>query len=90
MDENLNRGRGVYTFKVHGSIYHNIGPLMPNDEHGRVPRFAQLYFFDTDHELDNRLHHVSNVDKNVLEMLQNMMHCCNPYAHAFRLAATMM
>ena len=34
VDETLSRGRGVYTFKVHGFVYHNIGPLMPSDEHG--------------------------------------------------------
>ena len=55
-----------------------------------MPHFAQLYFFDTDHELDNRLHHVLNVDKDYLQILQNLMHHCNPYASAIRSMAIMM
>ncbi|KAF1879729.1 hypothetical protein Lal_00039741 [Lupinus albus] len=41
-------GRGIYTFRAQGSIYHNIGGLHPNE--GDRPRFMQLYIYDTDHE----------------------------------------
>ena len=90
VDNSLSRGRGIYTFKVHGSIYHNIGPMMPGGVADQAPRFAQLYFYDTDHELQNRLHHVPELDVDVLRTLQSMMHRTNPYAQAFRSAAATM
>ena len=68
VDNSLSRGRGIYTFKVHGSIYHNIGPMMPGEVADQAPRFAQLYFYDTDHELQNRLHHVPELDMDVLKL----------------------
>ncbi|KAF1876586.1 hypothetical protein Lal_00021144 [Lupinus albus] len=34
-------GRGIYTFRAPGSIYHNIGGLHPNEEDR--PLFMQLY-----------------------------------------------
>src|SRR6266540_1582826 len=35
--------RGVYTFQLHGTLYHQIGGLQPRDE-GLSPTFAQIYF----------------------------------------------
>ena len=83
VDESILQGRGVYTFKVHGSVYHNIGPMMLGEVADQIPRFAQLYFYDTEHELENRLHHNSNLDVKILDPLQAMMHRVNPYAQAF-------
>ena len=40
------------TYKIQGKIYHRIGSLLP--EHGKEPKFGQLYFFDTEYELENR------------------------------------
>ena len=74
VDERFTRGGGVYTFKVHGQIYHNIGTLFPAEESGQTPRFAQLYFYDIEHELQNRLRWVPDVQQNTLNVLQEMMH----------------
>ena len=86
VDESILQRRGVYTFKVHCSVYHNIGPMMPGKVADKIPQFAQLYFYDTEHELENRLHHNSNLDVEILGTLQAMMHRVNPYAQAFRSA----
>ena len=86
VDERFTRGRGIYNFRVHGQVYHNIGPLMPNVQDDLHPRFAQLYFYDTEHELLNRLRQVPNIQQGTLSSLQSMMHRCNPYAQAFRSA----
>ncbi|XP_060973322.1 uncharacterized protein LOC115695347 isoform X2 [Cannabis sativa] len=52
-DHNLcQRNNEIYTFRAQGQIYHNITDLLPSD--GR-PSNLQLYFYDTEHELDNRL-----------------------------------
>lgn len=44
--------RGIYTYRIQGQIHHTIPPLIPLD---RQPAFFQLYFYDTEHELQNRL-----------------------------------
>src|SRR3954463_7155762 len=47
IDEDLANAReGVYTFRIHGALYHRIGGLMPKNE-GQHPAFAQIYFYDT-------------------------------------------
>ena len=78
------QGRGVSNFSIHGQIYHLIGPLLP--EEGQVPRFAQLYIYDTEHEIRNRLSLMQNLDVTILQNLQNMLNMVNPYIHVFRQA----
>lgn len=42
IDENVAAtGRGIYSFRVQGAIYHKIGGFYPNE--GSRPRFLQLY-----------------------------------------------
>ncbi|KAI5444691.1 hypothetical protein KIW84_013099 [Lathyrus oleraceus] len=54
VDESLvATGRGIYTFRDQGAIYHKIGGFHPNQ--GSRPRYLQLYIYDTDHELQNRM-----------------------------------
>lgn len=65
IDETVNIGRGPYVFKVSGQIYHHIGRLCP--EVGKDPRFLQLYIYDTDHEVDNRLAHFRGGKVQVLD-----------------------
>lgn len=45
--------KGPYTFRIRESVYHRIGHLFP--EIGENPKFTQIYIYDTDHELSNRL-----------------------------------
>ena len=73
-DERFTRERGIYYFRVHGQVYHNIGPLMPSVQDDLQPRFAQLYFYETEHELLNRLRQVPNIQQGTLSSLQSMMH----------------
>ncbi|GJV43479.1 hypothetical protein Tco_1428015 [Tanacetum coccineum] len=46
-------GRGPYVFKVSGQIYHWIVSLCP--EEGHDLRFLQLYIYDTQEEVANRM-----------------------------------
>ena len=41
------------TFKIQGKVYHRIGSLRPGT--GEQPKFAQLYFHDTNHDAENPL-----------------------------------
>lgn len=54
VDISVNQSRGPRTFKLFGQNYHQIGSLLPLD--GSTPKFAQLYIYDTENEVKNRLH----------------------------------
>ena len=83
LDKNYaNNLKGMYTFRIHGSIYHRIGSLTPSLN--STPKFAQLYIYDTDHEIDNRLLNFSGLDKTILLQLQKEMHEVNPYVKMFK------
>ncbi|XP_026419749.1 uncharacterized protein LOC113315708 [Papaver somniferum] len=48
-----NLRKGVYTYRAQGTMYHKIGSLIP--EPSDRPRFLQMYIYDTEHELENRI-----------------------------------
>jgi len=49
----INDGRGPFVFKISGQLCHRIGSLMPPT--GRRPEYCQLYIFDTQYEVRNRM-----------------------------------
>ncbi|GKE85648.1 hypothetical protein Tco_1559390 [Tanacetum coccineum] len=57
-DTSINMGRGPYCYRLHGENYHLAGPLLP--ETGKPAKFSQLYIFNTENEVQNRLGAVSN------------------------------
>lgn len=84
-EEHLPPG-GPPTFRVQGTVYHRTGGLSVDD----TPKFLQLYFHDTENELENRLSHhskQSNDFKQLLATLQGLMHAHNPFARKLRAAA---
>ncbi|GJT54627.1 putative helitron helicase-like domain-containing protein [Tanacetum coccineum] len=52
VDNSINNGHGPFVYRMHGQNYHLMGSLIPKD--GDIPKFAQLYIFDTENEIDNR------------------------------------
>ncbi|KAI5390345.1 hypothetical protein KIW84_075600 [Lathyrus oleraceus] len=83
VDENLvATGCGIYTFRAQGAIYHKIGGFHPNQ--GSRPRYLQLYIYDTDHELQNRMRENSILNQAVVYKLQKLLHQCNPFVIMFR------
>ncbi|PWA90990.1 helitron helicase-like domain-containing protein [Artemisia annua] len=74
VDESINNGRGPYVFKVSGQIYHWIGGLCPPP--GKDPRFLQLYIYDTQHEVENRLSHFPAHQRHQLdiEIIRGLIH----------------
>ena len=70
-------------FKVQGKLHHLIGSLTPGSG---SPKFAQLYFVDTSHELENRLSHMNNLKTDILEALQKCLHEVNPYVKHLKTA----
>ncbi|GJZ78412.1 hypothetical protein Tco_0643249, partial [Tanacetum coccineum] len=65
IDESINAGRGLYVFKVSGQIYHWIGSLCPPP--GEALRFLQLYIYDTDNEVENRMWHFGGIHNSDLD-----------------------
>ncbi|GKD34101.1 hypothetical protein Tco_1249610 [Tanacetum coccineum] len=57
VDDSVNRVRRPYVFKVSSQIYHWIGSLCL--EEGHYSRFLQLYIYDTQAEVANRMAKVS-------------------------------
>ena len=52
-ESNTSDSHGPYIFKISGQIHHLMGSLLPlnND----FPKFAQLYIYDTENEIHNRM-----------------------------------
>ncbi|KAK9705328.1 hypothetical protein RND81_07G048700 [Saponaria officinalis] len=88
IDSSINQGRGPYTFRLHGQNYHRIGSLLPQE--GSSSKFAQLYIYDTEHEVQNRLIAFSKNTKSlndvIVRELKDMLDNHNCLAQAFRMA----
>ncbi|XP_020082238.1 uncharacterized protein LOC109705866, partial [Ananas comosus] len=67
-----------------------MGSLLPID--GQQPKFAQLYIYDTENEIDNRLKAINavdelqNIDRNIVHSLIEMFDSENEIVKAFRMA----
>ncbi|XP_071718258.1 uncharacterized protein [Rutidosis leptorrhynchoides] len=59
VDDSINTGRSPYVFRISGQIYHWIGSMCPSE--GEPPRFLQMYVYDTEHEVENRLSHFGRI-----------------------------
>ncbi|CAG8741214.1 15100_t:CDS:2 [Cetraspora pellucida] len=81
IDNQVTGTSGVYTFRIHGEVYHRIGAFSFNPE--SQPQFAQIYIYDTDYELQNRINIMPGLDSTILADLQQMLHDINPYANVF-------
>lgn len=44
LDQAILNGHGPYSFCMHGDLHHQMGALLPNDNHD--PAYAQLYIHD--------------------------------------------
>ncbi|KAJ3684336.1 hypothetical protein LUZ61_013500 [Rhynchospora tenuis] len=88
VDESVNAGPGPYVFKVSGQLCHLLGSLLPDGDD--PPRFAQLYMYDTEHEISNRMAPFPSTDQSsaprphIVRALKEMLDEYNPYAQAYR------
>ena len=74
--------RRPYCFRISGQIYHFIGQMEP--EAWKSPVFSQIYIYDQEHELENHLKAVSNLDKTLVMELQDMIKEVNPYEKNYK------
>ncbi|XP_042944678.1 uncharacterized protein LOC122278566 [Carya illinoinensis] len=80
-DRNLcRRNRGIYTFRAQGQIYHYLPDLIPSDGQ---PSNLQLYFYDIEHEFENRIVDSIRMDPSIIAQLMDLLRV-NPYSTFFR------
>jgi len=88
VDHRINDGRGPYIFKLNGQNHHRIGTLLPAD--GLSPNFAQLYFYDTENEVSNRINALNQSnnshDSSIVDALVRMLDESNVLVKNFRMA----
>ena len=84
MTTNLMNG-GVYTFRAHGQIYHNIRSF--GKEESTEPKHLELYFYDDEASLEHRYRKCREEclqrDREVIEKLVGILRD-NPYSQHLR------
>ncbi|XP_019199897.1 PREDICTED: uncharacterized protein LOC109193510 [Ipomoea nil] len=92
VDRSLNTGNVPPVFKISGQNYHLIGSLVPTE--GSIPKFAQLYIYDIDNEINNRINSVRedsnsrDINEEIVVELKNMLDQNNVLVNCFRMART--
>jgi hypothetical protein len=87
IDESVWGPKGIYVFRIKGTLCHKIGSLHPPK--GQQPKFAQMYIMDCDlnQEVQQRLQHAhGHIDETILRDLLTMMHRHNPYYAIYKTA----
>jgi hypothetical protein len=75
---------------MHDQNYYHIGSLLP--EEGSKPHWAQLYIYDTEHEVENKINaskgdgENSTINPTIVARLQKMLDEHNVLAKMFRMA----
>jgi len=82
--ELCHRNKGIYTFRVQGQVYHFINELLPMNG---LPSYLQLYFFDTEHEVENRIRGSDRLNAVIIETIILALKD-NPYCQFFRSLST--
>ncbi|CAJ2632102.1 unnamed protein product [Trifolium pratense] len=87
LDDKKRIGRGPPTLRIQGQVCHRIGSMLPVE--GQPPKFAQLYIYDTENEIKNRMHIFRDnkeLDENIVRKLKVMLDEHNVHAKSFRMA----
>jgi hypothetical protein len=74
-------GGGPWIWKTGYTIYHQLGTLRP--EGANDPTYAQLYFYDPEDALDFRMKNNSNLKRETMSKLQDMLRTTHRYSPAF-------
>ncbi|KAH1242581.1 Replication protein A DNA-binding subunit B [Glycine max] len=86
-DKTIGHSRGPPTIRIQGQPYHRIGSLLPMP--GKEPKFAQLYIYETENEVQNRINimsHYNEIEAHIVSNLQKMLDENNVHAKSFRMA----
>ena len=75
-------------FKMSGSMYHLTPHIFPDSI--EKPKFSQIYVYDLENEVDNRLHCIrekDRINREILQQIQNELKDCNYYVKKYKSAA---
>ncbi|KAK1350607.1 ATP-dependent DNA helicase [Heracleum sosnowskyi] len=89
IDHSVNNGCGPYVYRLNGQNHHVFGSLIPND--GETPKFCQLYIYDTENEVSNRMQWMDiddndKINSEIVEGLMKMLDYTNELVKEFRVA----
>ncbi|OAD67606.1 hypothetical protein PHYBLDRAFT_173938 [Phycomyces blakesleeanus NRRL 1555(-)] len=80
-----NNINGAYNFRIHGTICHRIGSILPVTESDIAhSKFAQIYIYNSAAQIDQRQYHSPQLERSVLEKIQSILMETNPFIHLFR------
>ncbi|KAL3010663.1 hypothetical protein AAZX31_07G156100 [Glycine max] len=85
-DKSNNHSRGPPTIRIQGQPCHRIGSMLPMPV--KEPKFAQLYIFDTENEVQNRINAISphnQIQRHIVSQLSEMLDEYNVHAKTFRM-----
>ena len=88
VDSTVLNGRGPYSFRMHGEMYHKMGSLLPRD--GQQPAYAQLYIYDDQAALAAHNLRNPNLDPFLMGELQQMLIANNPFVPLYKQAYQIM
>jgi hypothetical protein len=81
---NINTGHGPWVYKIQGALRHVMGSLLAPE--GGVPRFAQLYVYDSQDALNYRVNANRNLDRRILITLQDEIHNHHRFVNLYKQA----
>ncbi|KAK1354310.1 hypothetical protein POM88_047566 [Heracleum sosnowskyi] len=87
VDHSINCGGAPYIYRLNGQNHHLFGSLIPDD--GADPKFCQLYIYDTENEVRNRMKWINvrdgqTVHAEIVEGLMKMLDEKNELVKEFR------
>lgn len=87
VDHSINCGGAPYVNRLNGQNHHLFGSLIPDDR--KDPKFCQLYIYDTENEISNRMKWINvrdgqNVHAEIVEGLMKMLDETNELVKEFR------
>ncbi|KAK9684271.1 hypothetical protein RND81_10G198000 [Saponaria officinalis] len=89
VDNAINQGSAPYCFRLGGQNHHNIGLFLLPD--GKQPRFLQVYFYDSELEVAQRISSLGSsgrheLDPEIVEGISNMLYEHNALAKVCQMA----
>ncbi|KAK1401461.1 hypothetical protein POM88_001066 [Heracleum sosnowskyi] len=85
IDRSLNNGSGPFVFRVRGHTCHNIGSL--HAPVGREPKYAQLYMYDGQEEIDKRMQFprdMNDIDATIVAALSDILNRENALVEIYK------
>jgi hypothetical protein len=70
--DSVNKGNGPPVFRISGELHHLSGALTPSES--RLPRYAQLYVYDSQATLDSRMDQNEGLDKGTMGLFMLLDH----------------